>query len=55
MRKNQSELNTLTEMKNILEGIKGFVDAEEWFSDLEDRVMESTQAEQQKEKKNFSK
>lgn len=24
-------------------------DAEEWISDLEDRVMESTQAEQQKE------
>ena len=48
---NQSELkNTIIEIKNTLEGINRLANAEEWISDLEDRVMESTQAEQQNEK-----
>ena len=51
-RKNQSELkNIITEMKIILEGIKSRRgDTEENISDLEDRIMESTQSEQQKDK-----
>ena len=44
--------NTKTEIKNIPEGIESrLADAEECINDLEDRVIESTQAEQQKEEK----
>ena len=44
--------NTITEMKNTLEGISSRVtEAEEWISDLEDRMVEFTVAEQNKEKR----
>ena len=44
--------NTITEMKNILEGISSRItEAEEWISDLEDRMVEFTAAEQNKEKR----
>ena len=39
-------------MKNILEGINSSLgDTEEYISDLEDRIMEITQSEQQKKDK----
>ena len=52
-KKNQSELkNIITDMKNTLEGIIiSLNDAEERISNLEDRVVETTQSEQQKEKR----
>ena len=41
--------NTITEIKNILEGINSRLDdTEEWISELEDRVVEIIQAEQEK-------
>ena len=44
--------NTITEMKNTLEGINSRItEAEEWISDLEDRMVEFTAAEQNKEKR----
>ena len=44
--------NTITEMKNTIEGINSRLEyAEEWTSDLEDKVVEITQSEQQKEKR----
>ena len=44
--------NTITEMKNTLEGINSRItEAEEWISDLEDRMVEFTVAEQTKEKR----
>ena len=44
--------NTKTEMKNTLEGIiSRKTEAEEWISELEDRMVEITAAEQNKEKK----
>ena len=43
--------NTITVMKNTLEGINSRItEAEEQISDLEDRVVEFTAAEQNKEK-----
>lgn len=45
MKKNQSELKTITEMENIPEGINRFEDGKEHISNLEDWVMESTQPE----------
>ena len=45
--------NTITEMKNTLEGINSRVaEAEKWISDLEDRMVEFTAVEQNKEKRN---
>ena len=42
--------NTITEMTNTLEGINSRLnDSEEWISELEDRVVENTAAEQKKE------
>ena len=42
--------NTITEMKNTLEGIISILsDTEEWISELEDKVVEITDAEQKKE------
>ena len=39
-------------MKNTLEGINSRLeDAEKWISDMDDGVMECTQAQEQKEKK----
>ena len=44
--------NTITEMKTILEGINSRItEAEEWISDLEDRMVEFTAAEQNTEKR----
>ena len=41
-------------MKNTLEEIKSrYGDIQEHISDLEDRIMEITQSEHQKEKQNF--
>ena len=45
--------NTMNEMKNRLEGINSKIaEAEEWISDLEDRIVEITAAKQKIEKKN---
>ena len=44
--------NTITEMKNTLEAInRRITEAEEWISDLEDRMVEFTAVEQNKEKR----
>ena len=44
--------NTITEMKNTLEGINSRItEAEEQISDLEDRMVEFTATEQNKEKR----
>ena len=44
--------NTITEMKTTLEGINNRItEAEEWISDLEDRMGEFTAVEQNKEKR----
>ena len=44
--------NTITEMKNTLQGISSRItEAEERISDLEDRMVEFTAAEQKKEKR----
>ena len=41
-----------TEIKNSLEGINSRItEAEEWISDLEDKIVEITIAEQNKEKR----
>ena len=41
--------NTITELKNILEGINSRInEADEWISDLEDRIVEITATEQKK-------
>ena len=52
IKKNQSELkNIVIEMKNTLEGVNSRLGkTEECISDPEDRIMEITQSEQQKEK-----
>ena len=48
--------NTITEIKNTLEGINSRkTEAEEWKSDLEDRMVEFTAVEQNKEKENEKK
>ena len=47
--------NTINETKNSLEGIKSRItEAEEWISDLEDKILEITTAEQnfRKDEKN---
>ena len=50
MKKNQLDSNTITEW-NTLKGINSrWLDAEECISDLQDRIVESTQVEQQKDK-----
>ena len=44
--------NTINEIKNSLEGTNSRItEAEEWISDLEDRMVEFTAAEQNKEKR----
>ena len=44
--------NTINEIKNSLEGISSRITkAEEWISDLEDKIVEITTAEQNKEKR----
>ena len=51
--KEQTEMNNIiTEMKTTLEGIYSRItEAEEWKSDLEDRMLEITATEQNKEKR----
>ena len=45
-------MNTITENKNTLEGIiSRITEAEEWISELQDRMVEITAAEQNKERK----
>ena len=45
--------NTINEIKNSLEGINSRItEAEEWISDREDKIVEISTAEQNKEKKN---
>ena len=43
--------NTITEVKNIPQGINRITEAEEWISELEDRLIEAIAEEQNKEKK----
>ena len=44
--------NTINEIKNSLEGINSRItEAEEWIGDLEDKIVEITTAEQNKEKR----
>ena len=44
--------NTINEIKNSLEEINGRItEAEEWISDLEDKIVEITTTEQNKEKR----
>ena len=44
--------NTITEMKNTLEGNNSRItEAEEWISDLEDKMVEINAREQNKEKR----
>ena len=52
LKNEQTEMNnTITEMKNTLEGINSRItEAEEWINDLEDRMVEFTATEQNKEK-----
>ena len=49
----QTEMNnTKTEMKNTLEGINSRItEAEEWISELEDKMIETTTEEQNKDKR----
>ena len=50
IKKNQSQLNIIIEIKNTLAGINStLADAEENIGDREDKVRESTQAEKQEE------
>lgn len=42
--------NTVTEMKNTIEGINSRLDTEKWIRGLEDRVVEIIHKEQQKKK-----
>ena len=53
LKNKQTEIdNTVTEIKNTLEGINSRIsEAEEWISDLEDRMVEFTVIEQNKEKR----
>ena len=44
--------NTINEIKNSLEGISSRItEAEEWISDLEDKIVQITTTEQNKEKR----
>ena len=53
LKNKQTEMNnTITEMKTTLERINSRItEAEEWISDLEDRMVEFTAVEQNKEKR----
>ena len=45
--------NTINEIKNSLEGVNSRItEAEEWISDLEDKIVEITATDQNKEKRN---
>ena len=50
--KNKHTNNTITEIKNTLEGINSRIsEAEEWVNELEDKMMETTSEEQNEEKR----
>ena len=50
--KNKHTSNTITEIKNTLEGIKSRIfEAEEWISELEDKMVEITSEEHNKVKR----
>ena len=53
LKNKQTEMNnTITEMKNTLEGINNRItEAEEWISELEDKTVEITAEEQNKERR----
>ena len=53
LKRNQATMkNTINEIKNTLEGINNRItEAEKWISDLEDKIVEITTAEQNKEKR----
>ena len=53
LKNKQTEMNnTITEMKTTLEGVSSRItEGEEWISDLEDRMVEFTAVEQNKEKR----
>ena len=53
LKKNKATMkNTINEIKNTLEWINSRItEAEEWISDLEDKIVEITTAEQNKEKR----
>ena len=53
LKEKQTEMNnTITKMKNTSEGIKSWIhEAEEQISELEDRMVEITAVEQNKEKR----
>ena len=56
LKNKQTQMNNITEMKTTLEGINSRIsEAEERISDLEDRMVEFTAAEQNKENKNEKK
>ena len=51
LKKKQQMNNTITEMKTTPEGINSRItEAEEWISNMEDRMVEFTAADQNKEK-----
>ena len=52
LKKKQTEMNnTITEMKNTLEGINNRITEAEQISDLEDKMVEFTAAEENKDKR----
>ena len=52
LKSKQTMNNTINEMKNSPEGINSRItEAEEWISDLEDKIVEINTAEQNKEKR----
>ena len=52
LKKKQTEMNnTITEMKNALEGINSRITEAEHISDMEERAVETTATEQKKEKR----
>ena len=53
LKRNQATMkNTINEIKNTLDGINSRItEAEEWISDLEDKIVKITTADQNKEKR----
>jgi len=52
LKNKHTENNTITEIKNTLEGINSRIsEAEEWISELEDKMVEMTAEEQNKVKR----
>ena len=52
LKNKHTETNTITEIKNTLEGINSRIsEAEEWINELEDKIVEITSEEQNKVKR----